>query len=115
MKVAYVLTSIGTLSHSFIRREVMGLRELGVDISLYGVRPELSDSVTKVEEKRLYDESHFIYPLALNELVLAQLHFMLRRPGNYFRTLLSLLFNEGPHPVIHAKLVYHFLVSGVIA
>ena len=115
MKIAYVLTSIGALSHSFIRREVMGLRKLGVDISLYGVRPELSDSVTKPEERALYEETDFIYPLQLGRVAKAQVHFALRRPASYFRTFLSALLNEELSPKDHAKLIYHFFVSGPIA
>lgn len=115
MKIAYVLSSIGSLSHSFIRREVMGLRELGIEITLYGVRPELSDSVTKSEERRLYEETLFIYPLALGRIARSNLRHMVRRPGRYFSTFAAALFNEEPHPVKHAKLIYHFLVSGPLA
>lgn len=115
MRIAYVLTSIGTLSHSFIRREVMGLRKLGVDISLYGVRPELSESVTEPEDKRMYDETSFIYPLQIPKLLRAQLHFLRTKPVNYARTLMSALLNEERNPVDHAKLIYHFLISGFIA
>ena len=115
MKIAYVLTSIGTLSHNFIRREVMGLRKLGVDISLYGVRPELSDSVNKPAERALYDETDFLYPLSLRRLLSAQAHFIRRHPRRYFETLGRALLNEERGLEDHAKLIYHFLVSAIVA
>lgn len=55
-KVAYLVSQYPCLSHTFIEREVLGLRALGVDVQMHSVRPcpesELRSAVMREEATR---------------------------------------------------------------
>jgi len=113
-RIAYVTTSFGSLSHTFIRREVRELRRLGMDIVLYGVRPQTSPYLSP-GDLSLCDETRYVYPLRLSETISANLWFAANRPRDYFRTFASALLNEELDPAAHLKLIYHFFVSASLA
>lgn len=110
MKIAYITTGFGALSHTFIRREVAALRKLGLDIELFGVRPDRVKELSE-EDKRLTDETVYLYPLNMGKILYANIRFMINRPRNYFKTFKKALFNEEHNIFQHAKLIYHFFVS----
>lgn len=112
--IAYITTSLGSLSHTFIRREVIELRKLGMDISLFGIRPETAKELSN-EERLLASETDFLYPLRILEIIFANCYFVFKKPGNYFKTFLKAFFNEERSIIQHSKVIYHFLVSSYLA
>jgi glycosyltransferase involved in cell wall biosynthesis len=114
MKIAYITTSFGSLSHTFIRREIKELLKLGLDISLFGIRSETAKELSK-KDKELIKETNYIYPLKLFKIIYSNIWFSLKKPTNYFKTLFNALFNEEINPFQHLKLIYHFFVSPYLA
>jgi glycosyltransferase involved in cell wall biosynthesis len=114
MKIAYITTSLGSLSHTFIRREVMELRNLGMDISLFGIRPELAKELSGTE-KKLAEETAYLYPVRLPANIAANIFFIIRKPFSYFRVLISALLNEEKDLFQHLKLIYHFFMASYLA
>jgi len=114
MKIAYITTSFGSLSHTFIRREVFGLRELGVEISLFGIRPEKAGELSGAEQK-LANETIYLYPLKIFAVIKANAWFIRHKTRNYFTALKSVITNEEQNASQHIKLIYHFFVSPYIA
>ncbi len=108
-KIAYITTSFGVLSHTFIRREVKELRKLGVDISLFGVRPKTAIELSE-EDRGLAGETLYLYPLNIGKIFCAHLVFMIKKPRNYFNTFKKALFNEEKNIFRHLKLIYHFFI-----
>ena len=51
MKLAYITTSFGSLSHTLIRREVTELHKLGIEVSLFGIRTETAKELS--DEKKI--------------------------------------------------------------
>jgi len=113
-KLAYITTSFGSLSHTFIRREVTELRRLGLDISLFGIRPDVSEKLS-AEDKNLIKETIYLYPLRISAVIAANAFFFTNRPYCYFKILLEALLNEEINIFQHSKLIYHFFVSSYIA
>ncbi len=102
------------MSHTFLRREVREMQAMGLDIELYGIRPDASDTLTP-QERSLVDRTIYLYPLKIKELIGAKLFFMFRYPSLYLRTLLRALTNEERHPLHYLKMVYHFGIATYLA
>lgn len=114
MKIAYITTSFGSLSHTFIRREVIELRNLGMDISLFGIHPDRAKELSE-EDKVLERETIYLYPLKIRAIIAANAFFIANSPIKYSKTLLDAILNEEINPFRHLKLIYHFFVSPYIA
>jgi len=114
MKIAYVTTSFGSLSHTFIRREISELKSLGVDVSLYGVRPEISKELSS-KDKNLIKSTLYTYPLRPIGVLNANLWFLFNKPINYLKATITALFNEESSLWKHLILIYHFFLSSYIA
>jgi len=113
-RLAYITTSFGSLTHTFIRREIVALRNLGLEISLFGIRPEIAGELLD-EEKALARATVYLYPLKIAAVIYANFWFTVTRPFNYFKTLFSAVANEEKDIFLHLKLIYHFFVSPYIA
>lgn len=113
MKVAYLTTCFGTQSHTFIRREIWALRDRGVAISLYGIRPDRTAVAPDV--KPLVEETHYLYPVKPLQVVRANLTYLVKSPLRYltglFKSISSKEFSVGRR----AKMAYHYLISAPIA
>jgi glycosyltransferase involved in cell wall biosynthesis len=74
-------------SHTFISREVAALRELGVDLDTFSIRPppaaDLRDPALRAEADRTFT----VLRQPLTSFVSSQLWALFRRPGSYFRAL----------------------------
>ena len=109
-KIAYITTCFGSLSHTFLRREVFTLRKLAVDISLFGIRPNAAEELS-ADNKQLVDETIYLYPLRIPDIIRFNFYFMITKPLNYFTSFLHALFNEEKSLLNHFRLIYHFLIS----
>ncbi|MBN1468013.1 MAG: glycosyltransferase family 4 protein [Fusobacteriaceae bacterium] len=86
------------------------LRKLGLNIYLFGIRPEISNELLE-EDKKLIEDTVYLYPLKLLRIINSNLYFVIRNPFKYFKTLFSVIFNEEKNIFQHFKLIYHFFVS----
>jgi len=108
MKLAYLTTSFGTPSHTFIRREVRELRNQGIDVSLYGVRPDTNIAPDATD---LDAETRFLYPIRAAEVMLYNLYYALTHPRRYWACLVDCLSAKNLLIRQRLKLCYHLLVS----
>lgn len=114
MRIAYITNCFGTQSHTFIRREVIELSKLGVEVELFGIRREDSPQLSEAEHE-LVERTRYLYPLGVLEVVRANLHCFFDRPVNYLRSLGIALGNSERKISAHMKVVYHFLVAASLA
>ncbi len=113
-RVAYITTCFGALSHTFMRREIRELQELGLDITLYGIRRDIS-SLLSPEEQALVEATTYVYPLRVFGVLSAHVRLLIAAPVRYCRTLARAIRNEERSPGRHLKMVYHFFVSSWLA
>ena len=87
LRLAYLTSQYPATSHTFIRREVTALREIGVDLQTFSVRApspaELKSEIDQNEAARTYTL------LRQSPMAFARVHLgeFLRRPQRYLRTL----------------------------
>lgn len=108
MKLAYLTTSFGTPSHTFIRREIRELRKQGIEVKLFGVRP---DPKVAPDAHDLDEETRFLYPIRVFNTIVQNIYYAIFRPRRYWSGLFGPLFIKKLNAKQRALLVYHFIVS----
>ena len=111
MKIAYLTNCFGTQSHTFIRREIVALRKLGVDIQLFGIR---QDKVINEDVKNFVDETEYLYPLSIFHIIKANIISFYRSPIGYLKNAFSAFFSLEFSLARRAKMLYHYFVSASI-
>jgi colanic acid/amylovoran biosynthesis glycosyltransferase len=86
-RIAYLVGSYPAVSHTFIAREVDGLRARGVDVHTVSVRRTPPEQLLTDADRRAAEETSVILPPEPRELVGAHARTLLRRPGRYLSTL----------------------------
>jgi glycosyltransferase involved in cell wall biosynthesis len=84
MKIAYLTSEYPKVSHTFIRREILALEELGFDILRFSIRPSRQPLV---DEQDIRELSHTTVVLQAGLLTLAlhSLQAILRTPARFLR------------------------------
>lgn len=113
MKIAYLTNCFGTQSHTFMRREIRALRELGVDLTLYGIHKD--EDGQAADAKDLVDETHYLYPVKKFATVSANIHYFLRKPMDYLRGLWKAFTSPEFSLPRRAKMVTHFFLAAPMA
>ncbi len=129
-KVGYILTKFPVLSETFILSEILGLKELGLDISIFsfkkGEEKIIQNGADKVLQKVIY-----LPHLFSKDLFLANLWAIKRYPKNYleavrrsvhFKRKSSLIFGAYIAKIakklsishIHAHYAYHSSEAGLV-
>jgi glycosyltransferase involved in cell wall biosynthesis len=98
LAVAYLLHRFPYKTETFIVREMHGLRELGVDVSIFSLMTPGSDSASD-QGDRLLAVAHYA-PAFSGRVALANLRMLLRHPGRYIRSLIRLVGRTWREPPI---------------
>lgn len=89
LKIAYMMSRFPKISETFILYEILEQERLGNVVEVYPLLRE-HQPVTHPEAERLVERAHF-HPYISWPIVRANWHYLLRRPGAYFRTLAEVL------------------------
>src|SRR5262245_56553932 len=80
MRIAYLVSQYPAASHTFIRREVMGLRARGYQVHTFSVRPPTAPSkLAEIDQKETAD-TWYVLPAAPARLARAHAKALLARP-----------------------------------
>lgn len=97
MKVAYVLARFPMLTETFILREMLALRKLGVEVSIFSLLPPFSSPVhAQVEEMMPY--VHYSPFLLSWKLWCAHFYFLFHSPLKYFRAFFKIIWETWREP-----------------
>lgn len=115
MKLAYLTSQYPATSHTFIRREVSGLRAIGVPIRTYSIRPPGADMLVAAEDRQEAAATFTVLDRKPGEFARAHSRWLLRRPLRYLSTLRTSLQHRPPgfRPLLLA--VAHFAESVLLA
>lgn len=86
MRVAYLVNQYPKVSHTFIRREILALEGLGVQVDRFALRGwdgQVADATDQAEQQR----THYLLQRGLPALVGALLKTLLRRPRAFAAAL----------------------------
>lgn len=96
MRLAYLTSQYPATSHTFISREVAALRETGISVDTFSIRPpthnELADEALRKEAEGTFT----ILRQPLTSFLAAQAIVLFASPAGYFRTLGRALSHRPP-------------------
>jgi len=88
MKIAYLLSQYPTIGHTYLLREVRGLRELGWDIPTISIRPPDRRPEDMLEtEREEAGRTFYVLRGGMAAVALDQLGVLLSRPAQYLKGL----------------------------
>lgn len=115
MKIAYLVSQYPAINHTFILREVRGLREKGFDIAVVSIRPpdRPRDKLAPVEQDE-HSVTSYIKTTPLPRVLFDHLAVACTRPLGYCRGLAEVLRLSRGSPLALLANSYYF-VEAVIA
>jgi colanic acid/amylovoran biosynthesis glycosyltransferase len=87
MRVAYLITSYPAVSHAFVQREVLALREAGVEVETFTLRRSSDADVLTDVDRGEREGTYAIQPVRWARLLSDHLGALVRHPGPYVATL----------------------------
>jgi len=110
--ITYIVGTYPGLTTTFIDREVMALRSMGVRLQILSIRQPWTK--LSAEQEALRKDVTYLLPVKWLPLIISHLSYALTKPKHFFSTLVYLLTR--PHPSLRARLMtlIHF-VEGVYA
>jgi glycosyltransferase involved in cell wall biosynthesis len=87
--VAYLVSRFPKLSETFVLFEILAVEQEGVAVEIYPLQREREPTIHP-EAQRLVERAHYA-PLLSLAILRSQLHYLLRKPLCYLRTLFGLV------------------------
>ena len=115
--VAYLTGEYPIVSHTFIQREIAAVREAGLTVVPFAIRPTGPEHLTGPEERAAAKETFYVLAVAKNPVRLLSAHAacFLRTPGRYLRTLALAFEAGGPGGNALIWRLFYFAEAGVLA
>ncbi len=117
LRVAYLTGEYPKASHTFILREIMGLRALGVAVLPCSIRRTGANYLIGPEERDAAAETFHVLEAVKRPLGLARAHVrsLLHRPTTYAATLMLALRTGRPGFKGTLRQIVYFMEAGVLA
>ena len=115
LRLAYLTSQYPATSHTFIGREVVAVRNLGLKLDTFSVR---SPSQSELSDPALADESSRTFTVLsqpASRFIAAHLKTLVTRPGAYLRTFARALDHRPPGLRALGLSVAHFAEAVVLA
>ena len=107
LRVVYLLLAYPKLTVTFVDREVMALRGMGVDVRVCAIERR-AEGLLSDYQKDLQQDVAYLFPARLPAHLAAHLRFAFTRPKRYFSTLFYLLTRPHPSLFSHRRTLNHF-------
>jgi glycosyltransferase involved in cell wall biosynthesis len=110
--ITYIIGTYPGLTTTFIDREVIALRAMGVQVQILSIRQPWTK--LSAEQEALRKDVIYLLPVKWLSLIISHLMYALTKPQRFFSTFVYLLTR--PHPTLRARLMtlIHFM-EGVYA
>jgi glycosyltransferase involved in cell wall biosynthesis len=109
LKVLYISTNFTALSHTFITREINGLRDIGVDVKLLSVRNPDTSAATKPECD--LSGCKFVYPASFFPVLGGVISTFFRSPSRFITAAKTAFVNNEDSFKQKLKLFYQMLIA----
>jgi len=107
-KIIYIIGTYPLLTTTFIDREIIKLKQWGVDLSIFSIRQPPLHTPLSDFQLELKQEVTYLLPLNIWQLLFSQIYFSVLHPAKFFRTLFYLLTREHPGLKARLKTILHF-------
>ena len=115
MRIAYLTGEYPRATDTFIQREVMTLRSMGVDVHTFSVRRTGDEHMVGAEQKLERDRTFYILPPNPIKLILAHLGLLLTSPNKYWQAIKLTLSTSQPGLLGALYQLFYFLEAGILA
>ena len=115
MKLAYLSSRYPAVSHTFIMREVLGLRGRGVEVDTFTVRRVTPDHLLTDTDEAENERTFSILPVSPWRLAIAHLLVLLAHPLRYWRAAWTALSDRQPGLRALLWQLFYFAEAGVLA
>jgi glycosyltransferase involved in cell wall biosynthesis len=89
MRIAYLTTRYPSVSHTFILREVEGLRALGFEVATFSIWRTGQADLLSAADRRAFDSTYALLPPRLRDYLRAHRDALSASPWQYLRNLLA--------------------------
>lgn len=107
-KIVYIIGRYPLLTTTFIDREIMKLKQWGVDLTIFSIRQPPEDTPLSSFQIELKQQVKYLLPVNLWQLIFSQIFFSVLHPRRFFGTLVYLLTREHPNFNAMLKTILHF-------
>ncbi|NJM20776.1 MAG: glycosyltransferase family 4 protein [Richelia sp. RM2_1_2] len=115
MRIAYLTGEYPRATDTFIQREVAALRQQGVEVHTFSVRPTGEEHMVGEEQKQERNQTFYILPPHPIKLLQAHLNLLLASPKRYL-TALKLAWLTRLHGLKgNLYQLFYFLEAGILA
>ena len=90
-RIGYILNQYPAISHSFILREVLALRKLGIEIDTFSIHRSDPAHLLAREDREEYGRTYALRPIGMRSLLAAHVAAVRSRPRIYVQTLFKAL------------------------
>lgn len=115
MRIAYLTGEYPRATDTFIQREVMTLRSMGVEVHTFSVRRTGDEHMVGAEQKLERDRTFYILPPNPIELILAHLGLLFASPNKYWQAIKLALSTSQPGLLGALYQLFYFLEAGILA
>ena len=99
IRIAYLVSRYPAISHTFILREVRGLRKCGFDIAVASINePDRPAYQLTHEEKEEIDKTHYLVRCGIFHIIKTNIVFFMRHPASCLRGFAYALCLEKNNP-----------------
>jgi glycosyltransferase involved in cell wall biosynthesis len=111
MRIAYLVSQYPAASHTFIRREIFGLRARGFAVETFSIRPPTGVAKLSPVDQREVESTWYVLPPAAARLAGSHARALLKRPAAYARTLRRAFEHRVPGVRALVWAAFHFVES----
>ncbi len=115
MRIAYLTGEYPRATDTFIQREVITLREMGVDVQTFSIRRTGDEHMVGEEQKQERDRTFYILPTNPINLLFVHLSLLLSTPKRYLQTLKLACSTSQPGIKGALYQLFYFLEAGILA
>lgn len=115
MRIAYLTGEYPRATDTYIQREVITLREMGVDVHTFSVRRTDDRHMVGPEQKQERDRTFYILPPNPIHLLLAHLSLLLASPKRYLKAIKLAFITSQPGLRGGLYQFFYFLEAGILA
>jgi colanic acid/amylovoran biosynthesis glycosyltransferase len=115
MRIAYLTGEYLKPTHTFIQREVEALRNDGVEVHTFSVRPTAPAEIVSPEQQAEQTQTFNILPIRPFALLKAHLSLLLSAPSQYEQALQLAWRSQSPGLKALLYQLFYFIEAGVLA
>lgn len=115
MKIAYFTNSYPRATDTFIRLEVLGLRNRGIEVNTYAVRKSGGEHNVDSQVKSEKQNTFYLLPVNLRNLIVTLFKFVVKEPKNFAKAIIITGKTARPGIKGHLLQIAYFLEAVILA